>query len=200
MNNSTKANQLSDEELAVEVAAGTKAAFDELICRYSPRLFHFLRHRLSTDQDIEDLIQETFLKAFRNIDRYNPEYKFSTWLYTVAVRLTISHFRANKPKDFSSIPNPLPLDPQEIATKRDQSRKMWSCAKSLHNKQYEVLWLRYMEDLSVREIAMVMSRTQVQIRVLLHRARLNLAKKLRKPNNSAELASSSSVKHKYSFL
>jgi RNA polymerase sigma-70 factor (ECF subfamily) len=200
MNNSTNAKQLSDEELAAEVAAGTRGSFEELVCRYSPRLFHFLRHRLSTDQDIEDLIQETFLKAYRNIDRYNPDYKFSTWMYTVAVRLAISHFRANKPKDLSSIPNHLPPDPQEIVTAREQSQKMWSCAKSLRNKQYEVLWLRYMEDLSVKEIAVVMNRTHVQIRVLLHRARLNLAKEFKKSNYLTKPVSSGSVKHKYSFL
>jgi RNA polymerase sigma-70 factor (ECF subfamily) len=192
--------QVTDEELAVEVASGQPAAFEELVCRYSPRLFHFLRHRLSTNQDIEDLIQDTFLKAFRNIDRYNPEYKFSTWLYTVAMRLAISHYRANKSKDLSSIPNHTPLDPEEIVTRKDQSQKMWTLAKSLHDKQYEVLWLRYMEDMAVKEIALVMNKTQVQVRVLLHRARLNLGKKLNKSIHITEVNRSASVKHKYSFL
>ncbi|MGD8538585.1 MAG: sigma-70 family RNA polymerase sigma factor [Candidatus Aminicenantes bacterium] len=190
----------TDEELAVGVASGSRAAFEELVYRYSPRLFHFLRHRLSTNQDIEDLIQDTFLKAYRNIDRYNPEFKFSTWLYTVAMRLAISHYRANKPKDLSSIPNHEPLDPEEIVTRKDQSQKMWIIARSLHNKQYEVLWLRYMEDMAVKEIALVMNKTQVQVRVLLHRARLNLGKKLNKSIHLTEIRRSGSVKHKYSFL
>lgn len=200
MERASKTKQVTDEELALEMASGSRAAFEELVCRYSPRLFHFLRHRLSSNQDIEDLIQDTFLKAFRNIDRYNPEYKFSTWLYTVAVRLAISHYRANRPKDLSSIPNHNPLDPQEILTRKDQSQKIWACAKSLHNKQYEALWLRYMEDLSVREIATVLNKTQVQIRVLLHRARLNLGKKLNKSDQLTKIKGSGSVKHKYSFL
>lgn len=192
--------QVTDEELAVEVASGSPAAFEELVCRYSPRLFHFLRPRLSTSQDIEDLIQDTFLKAFRNIERYNPEYKFSTWLYTVAIRLAISHYRANKSKDLSSVPNPVPLDPEEIVTRKDQSQKMWALAKSLHERQYEALWLRYMEDMDVKEVALVMNKTQVQVRVLLHRARLNLGKKLNKSIHMTEINRSRSVKHKYSFL
>ena len=200
MEHVSKTKQVTDEELAVEVASGSRAAFEELVCRYSPRLFHFLRPRLSTNQDIEDLIQETFLKAFRNIDRFDPEFKFSTWLYTVAIRLAISHYRANKPKDLSSIPNHVSQDPEEIVTRKDQSQKMWAVAKSLHNKQYEALWLRYMEDMAVKDMAAVMNKTQVQVRVLLHRARLNLGKKLNKSIQLAEARASSSVKHKYSFL
>jgi RNA polymerase sigma-70 factor (ECF subfamily) len=200
MEHTYETNQVTDEELAVKVASGSRAAFEELVCRYSHRLFHFLRPRLSTNQDIEDLIQETFLKAFRNIDRFDPEFKFSTWLYTVAIRLAISHYRANKPKDLSSIPNPIPPDPEEILTRKDQSQKMWAVAKTLHNKQYEVLWLRYMEDMAVKDIAAVMNKTQVQVRVLLHRARLNLGKKLNKSIQFTEARASSSVKHKYSFL
>jgi RNA polymerase sigma-70 factor (ECF subfamily) len=200
MERASQTKPVTDEELAVEVASGSQAAFEELVCRYSPRLFHFLRHRVSTNQDIEDLIQETFLKAFRNIDRYNPEFKFSTWLYTVALRLAISHYRANKPKDLSSIPNHVSVDPEEIVTRKDQSQKMWTLARSLHHKQYDVLWLRYMEDMAVKDIAAVMNKTQVQVRVLLHRARLNLGKKLHKSCHLAEIGRSGSVKHKYSFL
>ena len=200
MQKASQTQQVTDEELAVQVASGSRTAFEELVCRYSPRLFHFLRPRLSTNQDIEDLIQDTFLKAFRNIDRYNPKFKFSTWLYTIAMRLAISHYRANKPKDLSSIPNQVPLDPEELVTRKDQSQKMWTLAKSLHNKQYEVLWLRYMEDMAVKEMALIMDKTQVQVRVLLHRARLNLGKKLHKSLDLTEISQSGSVKHKYSFL
>lgn len=83
---------------------------------------------------------------------------------------------------------------------KDQSQKIWAHAKSLHAKQYEALWLRYMEDLSVKEIAMVTNKTQVQIRVLLHRARLNLAKTLERSKNLTEPVASGSVKQYYSFL
>ena len=200
MEKASRMKQTTDEELATEVASGSRAAFEELVCRYSPRLFHFLRHRLSTSQDIEDLIQDTFLKAFRNIERYNPEYKFSTWLYTVALRLAISHYRTNKSKDLSSIPNNVPLDPEEIVIRKDRSQKIWTLAKTLKDKQYEVLWLRYMEDMAVKEIALVMNKSHVQVRVLLHRARLNLEKRLNKYTHVTEDKRSASVKHKYSFL
>jgi len=106
--------QLSDKELVSKVVAGSQASFEELVYRYSPRLFHFLRHKVSTDEDIKDLIQETFLKAFRNIDRYNPDFKFSTWLYTIAVRLAISDYRSKSAQDASFIPISHSPEPQEI--------------------------------------------------------------------------------------
>jgi len=71
MENASAVKHLSDEELATSVVGGCRFSFEEIVTRYSSRLFYFLRHRTDTDQDIEDLIQETFLKAFRNIDRFN---------------------------------------------------------------------------------------------------------------------------------
>jgi RNA polymerase sigma-70 factor (ECF subfamily) len=194
------ARQLSDEELVSKAAAGSQASFEELVYKYSPRLFHFLRHKVDTDQDIEDLIQETFLKAFRNIDRYDPDWKFSTWLYTIAVRLAISDYRSKRTKDPSMMPIPTSSQPDEIVIQKEESQNIWILAKTLKKEQYEALWLRYAEDMSVREVSKVMKKTQIYTRVLLHRARLNLAKKLSQPVYSENAAGRVPVKHKFSFL
>jgi len=175
-------------------------SFEELVYRYSPRLFHFLRHKVSTNEDIEDLVQETFLKAFRSIDRYNPDFKFSTWLYTIAVRLAISEYRSSKAKDISAMPISHSLEPQEIVIQKEESQNIWNFAKTLKKDQYEGLWLRYAEEMSVKEIAKVMRKTQVYIRVLLHRARLNLAKKLSQSELPEKSTGTEPLKHKFSFL
>jgi len=194
--------QLSDEELASKATAGSQTSFEELVYRYSPRLFHFLRHKVNTDQDIEDLIQETFLKAFRNIDRYDPDWKFSTWLYTIAVRLSISDYRSKKAKDPSFVPIPTSPEPEEIVIQKEESQNIWILARTLKKEQYEALWLRYAEDMSIKEIAKVMKKTQIYTRVLLHRARLNLAKRFSQPEPvySENTAGTVPVKHKFSFL
>ncbi|UCC39040.1 MAG: RNA polymerase sigma factor [Candidatus Aminicenantes bacterium] len=194
------AKQLSDKELVSEVAAGSQTSFEELVARYSPRLFHFLRHKVSTDEDIEDLIQETFLKAFRNIGRYNPDFKFSTWLYTIAVRLAISSYRSNKTKDMTFVPVSSSPEPPEIVIQKEESQNIWILARALKKDQYEALWLRYAEDLSVKEIAKVMKKTQVYVRVLLHRARLNLAKEFSQSVFSEKSPGTEPLKHKFSFL
>lgn len=199
MDQTSSINYLSDEEIATRAAEGLLGSFEELVFRYGSRLRHFLRHKIQTDQDIEDLVQETFLKAFRNIDRFDPEQKFSTWLYTIAVRQTISHYRAKKPRASLMPKNPT-LDPQEAMIQKEQSQNLWSQAKTLQPKEFEALWLRYAEDMSVKDIARVMKKKPITVRVLLHRARLNLAKKILPVPASEGLESAASVEHKFSFL
>lgn len=165
----------SDEELALRCAAGDRQAYEELVCRYTPRLYHFLLPKIGSDQDVEDMVQETFLKTFRNIDRYNPEWRFSTWIYTAAGRLAISHYRRRRPASVTRECRTLEQGPEERIIAKQERRNIWKAARQLSRKQYQTLWLRYTEDMPIKEIAQVLRMTPVQVRVHLHRARLNLA-------------------------
>lgn len=169
---------LSDEELAADARAGSRSSFEELVHRYSLRLFHFLRPRIGTDQDTEDLVQETFLKVYRNIHRYDSDYKFSTWLYTAAVRLAIGFYRKKRADQPTPESAGTWADPQDTLIREQESRNLWNTAKTLRPDLYQALWLRYMEDLPLNEIAGVMKKSRVHVRVLLHRARLQLGKQL----------------------
>jgi RNA polymerase sigma-70 factor (ECF subfamily) len=191
MNTTKEPQDRTDEELAAQTAAGSRAAFEELVSRYSPRLFYFLRSRSECDEDIEDLIQETFLRVFRHIDRYDPDRRFSTWVYTLAIRLAVSRHRTRKAR-------PLPLDPelpespspgpQERLIQKEEDRarqNIWNQARSLRPEEYQALWLRYAEGLPVKEIAKTMNKTQLGVRALLHRSRLKLGQKLRSASPSS---------------
>ncbi len=199
MEKATAVKHLTDEDLAKRVVGGCRFSFEELISRYSTRLFYFLRHRTDTDQDIEDLIQETFLKAFRNIDRFNSEWKFSTWLYTIASRQAISRHRSKR----SKVPLPqvaaVSSDPQDAIIKKEESENIWSLASSLPPKQYEALWMHYAEEMPIKEMAKIMRKKPITVRVMLHRARVNLAKKMNPSSFGGEFAGAASIKHKFSF-
>jgi RNA polymerase sigma-70 factor (ECF subfamily) len=177
---------ISDEELALEAQAGSRRCFEELTERYSAKLFHFLKQKIASDQDIEDILQETFFKLYRNILRYDPKWNFSTWIYTAANRLAISHYRSKHNK----ITLPLTQDPvSAIPNDSPQNfphKNIWEKARGLKSVYYEALWLRYVEDMSSKEMARVMKRSDVAVRLLLHRARLNLAKKLESDGNYAD--------------
>lgn len=172
---SVNLKQVSDEELAVKAQAGSRSCFEELVSRYSHKLFFYLRSKISSDQDTEDIVQETFLKIYRNIWRYDPKWKFSTWLYTAAQRLGISHFRSKAKKDFRDMPLVSYPDQEEKYLKQEQYRNIWETARSLNPSQYKALWLRYVEDLTIKEISEIMKNSPVTVRVLLHRARSKLA-------------------------
>ena len=179
--------QLSDEELVAQAQTGSRRCFNELVRRYSHRLFYFLRPKVNTDEDTEDLVQETFLKAYRNINRFDSNYKFSTWLYTSAARLAISFYRKKRFNEGISVFNSSSPDPQEEMMLEEDSKNLWNIAQTLQANQYQALWLRYMEELSLKEIALVMKKTRVHVRVLLHRARLNLIKQLNPSTSSKEM-------------
>jgi len=178
MNKPPVSDPLSDEELAADARAGSRSSFEELVHRYSLRLFHFLLPRVGTGQDTEDLVQETFLKVYRNIDRFDTAYKFSTWLYTIAVRLAIGFYRKNRTGGPTPESAGTWADPQDAMIREQESQNLWNTAKTLRPDLYQALWLRYMEDLSLKEIAGVMKKSRVHVRVLLHRARLQLGKQL----------------------
>ncbi len=170
----------TDEELAREARAGSRRSFEELACRYKRRLFVYLRPRLGSDEDAEDMVQDTFLKIYRSIDHYDPAYRFSTWLYTSANRLAIDSFRKNAvARDRSAASSSLAIsDPAAGYEVETGASGVWDAAKTLGADRYRVLWLRYGEDMTVEEIAAVIGRTRLAVRVLLHRARTSLVGRL----------------------
>ena len=168
--------RLTDEELALEAQAGSRRCFEELIERYTPKLFNFLRPKIASNQDKEDIIQETFFKLYKNIFRYNPKWKFSTWIFTSTYRTVISFYRSKKNKIITELPAFVDDDPAEMLIKENQAENIWKLARNLKSDYYDALWLRYVEEMSSKEIAKTLRKTHVAVRLLLHRARLNLAK------------------------
>jgi RNA polymerase sigma-70 factor (ECF subfamily) len=175
----------TDEELAREARAGSRRSFEELAVRYRRRLFVYLRPRLASDEDAEDLVQETFLKLYRNVAGYDPAYRFSTWLYTSAQRLAIDTFRreaAARARLASAVERPWARPDrgagEDGANAPAGPSGLWDAARELGGDRFRVLWLRYGEDMSVEEIAAVVGRTRLAVRILLHRARTSLAGRL----------------------
>jgi len=199
----------SDEGLAARAAAGSRAAFEELVNRYTGRLFHFLKLRSASREDLEDLVQETFLKAYRNISRYDAKWKFATWLYTMAVRLAISRHRAAGTGRVRTGAEDLECSspgPQETLLRGEEAQRqknIWNVAGTLSPSAYEALWLRYAEDMPVKDIARAMGKTQVGIRALLYRSRMKLAKRLKAPEHQGQFEAAAGavpVERKYSVL
>jgi len=165
---------LTDEELVVNARGGASAALNELWRRYQRRIFLFVRRKVGTDQDAEDITQETFIRAMRYLDRFDERFRFSTWLYTMCHQLIVSHYRRRKVDD---LPDDLPMQgdgPADVAEVDSLKERLWLAATVLPQKQFDVIWLRYVEDMSVSELAKSLSISGINARVLLHRARQTL--------------------------
>ena len=191
---------LSDEELARQVQQGCEVSFAKLAERYGARLFHFLHHKTGNAQDAEDLVQDTFVRAYQNIHRYSGSWKFSTWLFTIARRLASSHYRSLRCSQSVAEVEGDSLEPGEMVTQEEARQNLWAMARGLSRNQYQALRLRYAEDMSIKEIAKVLRKSQVNVKVILYRARVNLAERLRNVAAEDEAADQMSSKETLSFM
>ena len=139
----------------MKTTAGFPGSFDELVIRYHKRLLGYLNTRIKAREDTEEIVQETFIKAYQNIQRFDPEQKFSTWLYTIATRLMYSYYRKKKTNIRDYYFEDSILDPDEEICKEQDLKNIWKRAKKLPAFQFKALWLRYIEDLSLKEIAVI---------------------------------------------
>ena len=177
-----KLGKLSSEELACRTQAGSSACFGELVKRYEARLLNFLIQRTQQEQDAEDLLQETFARAYQRIRFYDPRWKFSTWLFTIASRLACSHRRKLRSPllDDARLLPAEGCNPLAIISQEEEKENLWALAAELLSKnQHAALWLRYAEGMSVKQISRVMCKTQTHVKVLLFRGRSSLARNLR---------------------
>lgn len=174
--------QLSDEALAKKVQMGDLGAFDLLLSRYYQKILRYGHKFLLAPQDSEDATQEIFLKAYRFIKSFNPERKFSPWIYGIAHNEFITHGKKRKgePLDFfdfdSFFPHPSSVDKPEKDIDDQQIREILdSCLDQLSAKYREPLVLYYLQDLDYKDIAEVLKLPVATVGV-----RLNRAKKLLK--------------------
>lgn len=161
-----------------------RAGFAALVEEHQDKLRNFLYRYTRNREDAEDLTQDTFVKAYRNIHRYDSKYSFSTWLYTIARRTAYNHFRDSKPTESLEydIAESGETPDEEVAVE-DERSWVWKAAAKLKADYREALTLKYIDDLSIEEISKVMGKSQTNIKIILFRAR-NQLKKLRTIENA----------------
>ena len=174
-----------EEDLAREAQAGSVRAFEELVARFESPLFHFLCLRTRDAAEAEEVCQDAFLRAWQQLRRYDSRWRFSTWLFTLAKNLSVSRARSRSRErahehDSAAVAGlAVETDPAALAATRDEGESLWGlAARVLKVEERSALWLRYGEDRTVEEIARVLGRPRVSVRVLLFRARERLAKHL----------------------
>jgi RNA polymerase sigma-70 factor (ECF subfamily) len=167
------------EDLVRRAQGGSSAAFGELVDRYESPLFNFLLRRAATPEDAEEIAQDAFVRAWRRIGLYDARWTFSTWLFTVARRLAATRTRSAAPRLQGSEALEdvrVHADPARELAREDDKMSLWSVAdRVLDEDPRSALWLRYAEDLSIPEIAAILGRSSVSVRVMLFRARARLA-------------------------
>lgn len=183
-----------DAALAAQAKQGDKRAFTELVERYARRVFRVARHITKNDEDAEDVLQETFLKAYSRLNQFEGNSKFYTWLVRIAVnealmrmrrgknRVTVSLDQELETKD-GSLKRELPSDtedPEEKLGRTELREGLTEAIDGLSETYRPVFVLRDVEGLSTEETAEMLDLSISAVKSRLLRARLQLRQKLRR--------------------
>ena len=175
-------DQKAELELIDRACQGSVEAFEQLVLQYQDRLYRFLLVRANSRADAEDALQETFVAVFRHLPGYRPKYRFSTWLFTIAIR-QFGRLRKHpsEPESVLSSMACAKADPERYGIEVEQRSSIWQTARiCLSAAQFSALWLFYVEDMPVAEIGKIMKRPGSWVKVNLMRARRRLSKELQR--------------------
>ena len=173
--------ELSDETIAANVQAGNTEAFGELIDRYEAKLKRYARKFLSSADDIEDLVQDVFIKAYTNLQSFDVALKFSPWIYRIAHNVFVNELR-RKGRQGISVFDADTIFPQLAANETADSESLEAEVKEeidtflarLAPKYREAIILHYFESLSYQEISDVLHIPVTTVGVRMTRARRQL--------------------------
>ncbi len=174
--------QLEDSDLVGKTLQGDMKAFGVLIDRYKHMVFTLACRLLRNKEDAEEVAQDTFVKAFKALDAYAGDAKFSTWLYKIAYNHSLDHLKKKKRTvDTVSINLSKPEGLQVMnkvlieLEQQDRSRLVKAAIDRLSEEDAAIITLFYFEDLSLREISEIIPLSLQTIKVRLYRGRKQLA-------------------------
>jgi RNA polymerase sigma-70 factor (ECF subfamily) len=179
--------ELSDSELIAAVLKGDAASFEPLITKYQPRVFATARRYARRESEVEDIVQEIFLKAFSKLSSFRGDAPFEHWLMRLAVRTCYDFLRGhqrNRETAFSELTEPETEWLDRFVVQPDDASESASAARDLINKILEqlspparlVITLLEIEERSVKEIAALTGWSVPLVKVRAFRARAEMRK------------------------
>lgn len=173
-----------DDALLTAARAGDRAALEELLVRYQPRVYRFGVRMCGNPEDASDVMQDTLLAMAQSLDSFRGEASVSTWLFTIARRFCLKKRRKSKyapthedPIDAegsrltSTLPSPAER-PDDAVARHEVSAAVRHAIEALEEPQRDVLVLRDVEGLSAKDVAEVLGLSVEAVKSRLHRARV----------------------------
>jgi RNA polymerase sigma-70 factor (ECF subfamily) len=178
--------------LVAQAREGDTQAFSDLVRRYEGKIFRLANHITQNREDAEDVLQETFLKAYEHLDQFKGDSKFYTWIVRIAVNQALMKLRRRKTDKSVSLDEQIDTgedtvvreiaawgeDPEEQFTREELGEILDGAVQSLEPPYRSVFVLRDIEDLSTEETAEALGLSIPAVKSRLLRARLQLREKL----------------------
>jgi RNA polymerase sigma-70 factor (ECF subfamily) len=187
--------KLTDQEIVVLARQGREAAYRELIGRYQRPVFSLIYRLVRDREKAEDLAQDTFIKVLNALDRYDPSYKFSSWIFKIAHNTSLDHLRKKEPQTLSLDGSPHSETPSEIeastiavrsteespeafAASRELGATLDKAIAKLRPEYRTAIVLCHVEGWAYEDIAETMGVPLGTVKTYIHRARNELKKEL----------------------
>jgi RNA polymerase sigma-70 factor, ECF subfamily len=187
--------KLTDQEIVALARKGREAAYRELIGRYQRPVFSLIYRLVRDREKSEDLAQETFIKVLNAIDRYDPTYKFSSWIFKIAHNTSLDHLRKKEPITLSlegsphaesaseqeaSVIQALSTEetPEDYAASRELGATLEVAIAKLRPEYRTAIIMCHVEGRPYEEIAETMGVPLGTVKTYIHRARNELKKEL----------------------
>ena len=197
MSKLTKTTPHKDDDFEVlrAISNGERERFADIVDRYASKLYNFGLRMCGSVSDAEDMVQDTFINAYRYLDGFRGETKFKNWLYRLAASACLKKKRKSKyaperelsldeflPREGEALPTEVPqwaCEPLDKLLNRELNKTLREKILALPEKYRLVLVLRDIEGFSTEEAARILGLTPSNIKVRLHRARLYLREQLK---------------------
>ncbi len=200
---------IEEKKIIKKAVAGSAEAFEQLVLQYQNPIYNLCLRITGNPEDAADMTQESFLKAWRNLESFHFEAAFSTWLYRLAYNTCLDFLRSAKRRrelsltvedesgesQLLDLPDPAPTPEASLLTNEENAR-LGAAMEQLDPEQRRILTLRVVNDLSYTEIAAVLNIKEGTVKSRLARARESLRKKLLQTGNKTEANPSNQQKRK----
>lgn len=165
-----------EQDVIARVCRGERSAFAVLVDAHAKSIFNLAFRMTGSRQDADDLAQETFLRAYRKLNRFDPERKFFTWLYTIALNIIRNHLKSSPERTarMAEIAHPPanqvdPANPEGLLLGREKERLLEICLQKLPLDLKEAVVLRFYQDLTFDEIAAIMGASVSAVKMRAYR-------------------------------
>ena len=189
--NDFRNHSLGESEIVKRILAGEKELYEIFVRRNNQKLYRVIRSYIKDEPEIEDIMQESYIKAFTKLHQFKLESSFSTWLVRIAINETLPRLKEKgkmyslnkEPDDLKinrilEIPDNKELNPQDKMIRNEAKELLENAIDHLDTKYKTVYMLREVEEMSLKEIAIALDLTEVNVKVRLHRAKEMLREKL----------------------
>ena len=183
-------SSLEDDRYVTNAIKGDQKAFKRLMDKYQKPLYYHVLKMVKNHEQVEDIVQESFMKAFSNLSSYNTNYAFSTWMYRITTNHTIDFLRKKKLQT-TSIHEPVKAKDGEMQMqimggaetdrkiiRKERKKIVTEAIQNLPEKYREVIVMRHLEEMSYQEISEELDLPLGTVKAHIFRAREMLYKAL----------------------